>query len=82
MGDIARADDVNPLELRPAGQVLEGQVLAGGARVMGVDVQIGYEFHGGTISACRLQLAAQARQFLSQAGVFFLGLYSRAPSAC
>ena len=46
MRDVARADDVDALELRPAGQVLEGQVLAGGAGEVGVDVEVGDEFHG------------------------------------
>ena len=44
--DVARPDDVDALELRPAGQVLEGQVAAGGARKMRVDVEVGDKFHG------------------------------------
>ena len=74
MRDVARADDVDAFALRPSGQVLEGQVFAGGAREMGMDVQIGDELHGGTISACLLQLVAQSRQFLPQACVFVLDL--------
>ena len=50
MAEVARADDVDPLELRPAREVLEGQVRAGGAGEMRVDVEIGDEFHAGEYS--------------------------------
>ena len=50
MGDVARPDDMDPLELRPARQVLEGQIRAGGAGKVRVDVEIGDEFHAGEYS--------------------------------
>ena len=46
MGDVARPDDVNALELCPAGQVFKCQVRAGGAGKVRVDVEIGDESHG------------------------------------
>ena len=38
MGDVARSDDMNPLELRPAREVFKGQVRAGRAGKVRVDV--------------------------------------------
>jgi hypothetical protein len=50
VGDVAGADDLDALELGPFGQVLEGQVAAGGAREVGMDVEVGDEVHGGSIA--------------------------------
>ena len=50
MRDIARTDDMDALELRPARHVLEGQVWAGGTGKMGMDVEIGDKFHAGEYS--------------------------------
>ena len=45
MRQIARADDLHALQLRPFMQMLESQILTCGAGVMGMDVKIGDEFH-------------------------------------
>ena len=47
MGNIARADDLHPFQLRPFGQVFEGQILAGGAGIVGVEVEVGDQAHDG-----------------------------------
>ena len=45
MGDVAGGDHLHPLELRPLPEVLQRQLPAGGARVMGVEVQVGDQLH-------------------------------------
>ena len=45
MRDVPRADDMDAFKLRPARQVLKGEVLARGAREVGMDVQIGDQAH-------------------------------------
>ncbi len=46
--NIAAADDVHALELRPARKLFERQLFTGGAGKVRMDVQIGDEFHDTT----------------------------------
>ena len=50
MGDVAGGHHLHPLELRPLPQVLQGQVAAGGAGVVRVEMDVGDQLHvvGGT----------------------------------
>src|SRR5690606_26804950 len=43
--EVPRTHHCNALELRPAGEVLEVEVAAGGAGVLRVDVEVGDEGH-------------------------------------
>ena len=45
VGHIPCGEEVDPLDLRPLPQMLEGQVLARGAGIVGVDVEIGGDEH-------------------------------------
>ena len=46
MREVARSDDGDPFLPRPIGEVFQVAVLAGRARIPGVDVQVGVEGHG------------------------------------
>src|SRR5690606_4309185 len=68
--EVPRADHRDALELRPAREVLEVEVAAGGARVLRVDVQVGDEGHG------------WVRGVLWFVALIELGGWRRAPRAC
>ena len=59
VGNIAGSDDVDAFELRPAREVLEGQVRAGRAGKVRVDVEVGDKFHAGEYSTCRVEAERQ-----------------------
>jgi hypothetical protein len=46
MGEVARTDDPDALELRPLSDAFWRHVLAGCAGVAGMNVEIGEEMHG------------------------------------
>jgi hypothetical protein len=50
--EIAGRNDADALTRRPAGQVFEVQIAAGGARVFRVDVQVGVKTHCGHAQGC------------------------------
>jgi len=54
MGNVAGGHDGDALELRPASQVLEGQVPAGGAGEMGMDVEVSNYLHAAEYSTTLL----------------------------
>jgi len=45
MRDVARSHNVDALLLGPNREVRDGEILAGGAGKMGMNVEIGDEFH-------------------------------------
>ncbi len=45
VGNIAGADHLHAFELRPAAELLKIEIFAGGARIVGMNMQIGDDFH-------------------------------------